>query len=166
MGIFKKLFGGSESTTGTQQFGGAFSTPESGRLARFAEGQLTGGPGEIFGTLQRELLQPSFAPRSGAEESLLKGTVDQLQGLAGARGVTPSVEGIAPFVAGQLQDFRGQRVSNLAQAFGQQTAGQGQQLQSLLRLIELAQPRLRAQGRTETDTGIIPGIAQLKTAFK
>lgn len=141
--IFRKIFGGSTSGTRAIEGSGAFGAPDSGRLARFAESRLTGGPSDIFQTLQSELLAPQFGPRSDVEESFISSIADIAGGRSAGRGLgIPSFGGVAQTIAPALQGLRQQRVSNLSQALGQETTGRGQTLQGLMQLIQLAQPKL------------------------
>lgn len=152
------------TTLGTQSFGGIFQQKEGLPLAQQLEGLLTTPIESQFGKqLQQELTTPTFAPQTEAGKSLLQQALSGTQGATAARGLGQATQGaLASTAAPVLQQLRGQRVASLQQAFGQDIASQladrGLDIESLVKLSELALPQVLV-GQTGQATGAGQALA-------
>lgn len=167
--FIKQLFGGAEARPEFQQFAGAFGTGALREPGRRFGGQLEGilgqGPSDIFGTLQQELLQPSFAPSTASEESLISSIMDLAGGRSAGRGLGPaSAGGIGQAIAPTLTSLRNQRVSNLMQGLQAEQGFRGQDIGALLNLIQLAAPQIMGGQVSEQFTGIVPAISGFRAS--
>lgn len=131
----------------TQQFPGAFGTPESRRVAQQFESLLQGGPTSPFqGALQSAILQPSFAA-TGPEAQQIRGIAQLVQGGSAVRGLGPATQAavasaVAPAVAGLQQQRVGELQTALAGDIESQLGRRGIDIGGLAELTGLAQPQI------------------------
>jgi len=92
--------------------------------ANKAESALNFTPFDMFSSvyanpLKTSLLNPSFAPSSAAEQSLLDTIMSQTHGASAFRGLGPSSqEALASSIAPTLIQFNQQKIANLMSALG------------------------------------------------
>ena len=164
--IGQDLFGGSTTTTDIQKrtdpgiFG---ASPESTRLAGRAENILGTEP-DLLSMLRNELMNPSFAPQTSSEQSILSSIMDLAGGRSASRGLgAPTMGGLAQSIAPTLADMRNQRVNNLSQALGLEQGFRGQTLGGLMELGGMAMPQnmyIPTQNTQQT-AGILPALTGL-----
>ena len=141
MGLFDNFFGGAKSQTTSQpvinRLPGLFEDKQNikgqqlagqsealatnlANIPKFAlPDQVARTQGGVFEKLQGELTDPSFNPNA-SEQALVNESLNQLSGNAAFRGLLPSGEAGARAVLPLLQQFRQQRLQNLAQGAGLQ----------------------------------------------
>src|SRR3990167_314420 len=107
--LMQSLFGGSKTTSGMQRMSepGIFgASPESTRLAQRTETMLGGEP-DLLSLLRNELMNPSFAPQTSSEQSLLSSILDLAGGRSASRGLgVPTMSGLGQAIAPTLVDLR------------------------------------------------------------
>ena len=168
-GFMDTLFGGGSSKTTINKMSdpGIFgASPESTRLAGQAEGMLGSTP-DLLTMLRNELINPSFAPTTSSETSLLSSIIDLAGGRSAARGLgAPTMGGLSQAIAPELVNMRNSRISNLSQALGLERDFRGQTLGGLMELGTLAMPQTTYAPTTKStqSTGIIPGLTGLAKA--
>ena len=179
MGFMQEVFGGSTTKTKQFQLPGAFqSGKDPRRIATNLEDLLSrdinlSGQTQLFPTLMEELQNPTFAPQTSSELSILESIMDLTGGRSANRGLGMPTQGaLAQSIAPTLANQRNQRVSNLAQALGLGRDFRGQTLGGLSGLLESSLPQHVFQPQTKQSVGIIPALtaggqaaASMKTAF-
>lgn len=163
--LMQNLFGGSKTKTNQFTLPGIFQSGEDPqRLAGQAEGIL-GQESDLFNMLSNELMNPSFAPQTSSEMSLINSLMDLTSGRGAVRGLgAPTQQALATSIAPTLTNQRNQRVSNLAQALGIEQGFRGQNLGGLLELGTLAMPQHVFQPETKSSAGLVPALGGLASA--
>ena len=145
----------SASELSTRQFPGAFgSNPNTRRLAGKLE-DLAGGTttSPFLSPLERAIREPSFQPRTAAQETSIEDLINKVGGTTAARGLgAPTQVDIASNVAPALQNIEQENINRLQEAFiGDVTGKLGEKeidVGALGEFIELALPQIVSGQRT------------------
>lgn len=115
------------------------------RSGAFAD-QLSGmvGAGTAYDTaLQSAILNPSYAPTSAADQSILNSLMDVTAGRGAVRGLgAPTSTSLAQAVAPQLVQNRQSQIQNLLSGQGQAFQGKALDMNALSELIGYAMPQI------------------------
>ncbi len=120
-------------------------TDNYGRSSQFGN-QAAGmiGTGTAYdAALESAILNPSYAPTSAADQSILNSLMDITAGRGAVRGLgAPTQTSLAQAVAPQLVQNRQMQIQNLMGGQGQALQSKGIDLQALMELIGYAMPQV------------------------